>query len=342
MDEALFGSRDRRGDWTPAKPLDYPRVFVGPPQLRAILRWLPGYLLPWNLLYALLAVLFWVYLTPSLATMQTLEPGWIGLVLLRNAAATLLFFGAWHLWLYVRRAQGISFKLNAKWQATDSGAFLFRDQTIDNMIWTFASGVPIWTAWEVLTLWAMANGWIGVLDFAAHPVWGTILLLLIPLFREVHFYLVHRAIHWPPLYRTVHRLHHLNANPGPWSGLSMHPLEHLPYFSGVILHWVLPSHPVHAIFHLLHAGLSPAPGHTGFDKLVTGKERLLDIPCFAHYLHHKYFECNYADGSIPLDRWLGTFHDGSKEAHEAMRRRIAARRRSDDGARSAAAALGEP
>ena len=41
-----------------------------------------------------------------------------------------------------------------------------------------------------------------------------------------------------------------------------------------------------------------------------------------HYLHHRYFECNYGaglDGAIlPLDKWLGTFHDGSDEAQERM------------------------
>jgi sterol desaturase/sphingolipid hydroxylase (fatty acid hydroxylase superfamily) len=40
---------------------------------------------------------------------------------------------------------------------------------------------------------------------------------------------------------------------------------------------------------------------------------------------HQYFECNYADGPIPLDRWFDTFHDGSDTAHEAMNRRFMAR-----------------
>jgi sterol desaturase/sphingolipid hydroxylase (fatty acid hydroxylase superfamily) len=113
-------------------------------------------------------------------------------------------------------------------------------------------------------------------------------MLLIPLMREFHFYCIHRLIHVPALYRKVHHLHHNNVNPGPWSGLSMHPIEHLLYFSGVLIHWILPSHPVHALFHLIHAGLSPVPGHTGFEKVVVGKEGAIDTHCLAHYLHHKY------------------------------------------------------
>ena len=47
----------------------------------------------------------------------------------------------------------------------------------------------------------------------------------------------------------------------------------------------------------------------------------MDASYFAHYLHHKYFEVNYSDGMVPLDRWFGSFHDGTPEASEAMKAR---------------------
>ncbi len=31
--------------------------------------------------------------------------------------------------------------------------------------------------------------------------------------------------------RHFHSLHHKSYNPGPWSGLSMHPVEHLLYYT---------------------------------------------------------------------------------------------------------------
>lgn len=44
---------------------------------------------------------------------------------------------------------------------------------------------------------------------------------------------------------------------------------------------------------------------------------------FAHYLHHKYFEVNYGgDGVIPLDKWFGTWHDGSKDSDAQMNARF--------------------
>jgi len=330
MDDALYGKRDKRGDWKPFKAIEYPPVFVWPAQPTKFLRWLlgyPGYILPWNLFYAAAGVVIWLWLTPPMQAMQTFSPGWIAFVLARNAAIVLLFFGAFHLQLYVQKRQGTSFKFNAKWPSTDNPAFLFQSQTIDNLIWTFASAVPIWTAYEALTLWMFANGHIPFVSFAEHPVYCTMIMALVPSFRDLHFYMVHRLIHWPPLYHAVHKLHHNNVNPGPWSGLAMHPVEHLLYFSGVLIHWVVPSHPAHALFQLVHAGLAPAPGHTGFDKIVVGDSTAIDTHSYDHYLHHKYFECNYSDGVIPLDKWFGTFHDGTPAAQERMDQRFLERAR---------------
>jgi sterol desaturase/sphingolipid hydroxylase (fatty acid hydroxylase superfamily) len=160
-----------------------------------------------------------------------------------------------------------------------------------------------------------------------HPAYCLLLMLLIPLIHEIHFYSTHRMIHWPPLYRWVHSLHHKNVNPGPWSGLAMHPVEHLVYFSGVLLLLVVPSSPSHVIFYLTYLALSPSAGHTGFDRLVVAGRTSLDAESYAHYLHHKYFEVNYTDPVIPLDRWFGTFHDGSANAQEAMNRRVLKRKR---------------
>lgn len=324
MDDGAFGSRDKRGNWSPHKRITVAPIFNFPPKLGAILKWIfgvPGYLLPWNLFLFAIALFVWFFLTPSMETMSTFSADWIALVFLRNAALTAVIFGALHLRLYIRRAQGTAFKYNPRWLEADSPVFLFGNQTIDNMIWTFASGVPIWTAYEVVCLWAFANGFVPWLEFASHPLGFVALMLAIPMIREFHFYIVHRAIHWPPLYRTVHKLHHYNANPGPWSSLAMHPGEHILYFSGILLHLIIPSHPLHAIFHVHHAALGAVVGHIGFDKLVAGGRSSVDTGAFDHYLHHKYFEVNYADGSIPLDHWFGTFHDGSPEADANMKLR---------------------
>jgi sterol desaturase/sphingolipid hydroxylase (fatty acid hydroxylase superfamily) len=334
MDDLTHGTEDGRGHWKPNALIRYPNVFVWPLQLPAILKWVPGYIFPWGLFYGALAFLVWTFLTPSTARMQALSLDWIALVALRNAALLVLIVGIQHYWLYVKRAQGTAFKYNRKWPDAQNSSFTFGTQLKDNLFWTFASGLPIWTTWECLTLLAYANGWIAGIDPATSPIWFAVLWFFVPLLHEFHFYCVHRLIHWPPLYSRFHKVHHRNINPGPWSGISMHPVEHLLYFSGFLYYWILPAHPLHIMHHSMMVGLSPAQGHTGFDRVRTGEETSMRLPYYAHYLHHRLFEVNYADGTIPMDKWFGSFHDGSAEADAALkvRRQEMAHRRTPKAA----------
>jgi sterol desaturase/sphingolipid hydroxylase (fatty acid hydroxylase superfamily) len=327
MDEALYGQRSARGDWTPERRASFGPLFDWPTRPLAIMRWFfafPSYLFGWNTLYAAVAIVAYRFTTPSTADTKSLLGGWILLVLTRNLLVAVAWYGVFHLRLYVHRAQDTRFKYNARWPR-ESTRFFLGSQTRENIFWTLVSGVPVWTAYEAFTLWLFANGHITWLQWSHHPVWFVALMLPIPLWREVHFYTMHRLIHSPRLYKMIHSLHHRNTNPGPWSGLSMHPIEHLLYFSAVAIHWVVPSHPIHAMYNLFHLAMAPVPGHSGFEKVELGDERALDTGCLNHYLHHKYFEVNYSDGAIPLDRWFGSFHDGSPEAHAKMKQRLAER-----------------
>ena len=101
----------------------------------------------------------------------------------------------------------------------------------------------------------------------------------------------------------------------------MLPIEHVVYFSSMLIFFLVPAHPIHMINLASRLGVAPAQGHTGFDRVVVGDEASMDTSYYAHYLHHKYFEVNYADGMVPLDKWFGSFHDGTAEAHEAMKAR---------------------
>lgn len=328
MDDLKYGTRNKRGDWRPDEALKYPPIFTWPLQPLGFLKWMfgfPGYLWPWNTLYLGVTVLVWYLLLPSTETTATLSAGWILFVLARNVAITLVFYGVLHAHFYIARNQGTTFKHNGHWPDKPNSAFLFNNQTKDNLFWTFVSGVPIWSAFEVLMLWAASNMYAPVLGSDIGPFYFVVMFLLIPVWRDVHFFVIHRAIHWPPLYNAIHKLHHNNVNPGPWSGLAMHPVEHVIYFSNVLIFFIVPFHPLHALFMLFHTALVPAQVHLGFDKIVVGDDTAIDAEEYSHYLHHKYFECNYSDGMIPLDKWFGTFHDGSPESEQRMLDRFKAR-----------------
>lgn len=320
IDEAELGTRDAKGHWTPNKRCSYGPLFARPTRPLAIARWfVRSYLVSWQLLYFAVALAVWLVATPGPETTRRWAVGWVAVILVRNLAIIAAWYGVWHLRLFTRKAQATRAKYNAKWPST-STRFTFGSQTRENVFWTLASGVPIVTAYEAVGLWLFASGRIPWLQWNDHPIWIVVVMLLIPLWREIHFYVVHRLIHAPALYKTVHALHHRNVNPGPWSGMSMHPIEHVAYLSAMAIHWVVPSHPLHMLFNQFHLVMAPVPGHAGFDVVELGSAAL-PTNGLNHYLHHKYFEVNYSDGAIPLDRWFGSFHDGSPEAFERLRSR---------------------
>ena len=102
--------------------------------------------------------------------------------------------------------------------------------------WSLA--IVQWTFWEAAMVRLWASGAIG---FAtdAQLLGGDLRLLglnafwvlFLPVWRDIHFYIAHRFLHIRAVYTYVHKLHHRNADPEPFSGLCMHPVEHLYYFS---------------------------------------------------------------------------------------------------------------
>ncbi|RMN40287.1 Sterol desaturase/sphingolipid hydroxylase, fatty acid hydroxylase superfamily [Pseudomonas syringae] len=328
MNTPFTGKRNKRGDWSPNGKLANVPLFVWPPRPMAILKWLfgyPGYFFPWGIFYMAFPILTWFFLTPPMEEMKTFEWDWIAYIFARNIVMLSVVMGIWHVRLHTLKAQGTDFKYTNKWFLKDSPRFLFKNQLLSNLFWTYVSGVPIWTAYEVVTMWAYANGFMPYLDWDAHPVYGVLLMCAIPMFHSVHFYFIHRAIHWGPLYRMVHYIHHENVDVGPTSGLVMHPVEHLLYWSSVLIHFVVPSHPIHILFQLQYSSLQPAQGHAGFERVVLPSGNHLETHDYYHYLHHKYLECNYGgDGPFALDKWFGTMNDGTPESTEAMNNRFLA------------------
>ncbi|MDE2914508.1 MAG: sterol desaturase family protein [Paracoccaceae bacterium] len=322
MDDLKFGTRDIRGNWTPSARLEIAPFWLG--KLNEMGRFLIDFIWPWNTFHMATAILYWVLIIPDMETMQTLAWSWALWLLAANSVGIFLMYGAIELFYYARRIQGRRFKYNHKFPSEHpSNVFWFKSQNLDNFLRSFLVGIPIWTAVEVGVLWFYANGIGTWLDWQDNWLWLGMLVILVPAIHEIHFFFIHRLIHTPWLYKHVHSVHHNSINPSPWSSLSMHPVEHLLYFGEIVWHLIIPSNPVVMLFNSHVVGYGAINGHIGFDKLELTDEKGLDSHAYAHYLHHKYFEVNYgADGLVPLDKWFGYWHDGSKEADERMKERF--------------------
>ena len=298
-------------------------LFTWPWDLRAIWRWYAAYWLAatTTTITIVVAVLVWAIFLPPLEAMQTWAWGWVIQVWLTNLVPHCLCAGVLHYWLYSRKGQGKEMKFDPRDPASNNGTFTFRNQVHDNMFWTIASGITLWTAAQAPIYWAMANGWIPVIHPGENPVWFILMFPFLVVWSSFHFYWVHRALHWPPLYRVAHALHHRNVNVGPWSGISMHPIEHALFYTNFLIHLVVPSHPIHVLFHGYMQSVHPVFSHSGFEFVGPRDGVRAKAGDFFHQLHHRYFECNYGTVEMPWDRWFGSFHDGSEKATVETRAR---------------------
>ena len=310
-------------NYHPELPLKNPSIFQWPPQPGFLARWFARNWLTLSerVLMVILAVSLWYLVFPSLETMQTFAFGWIFQTWAVTFGMTFVVAGGLHWYFYMRKGQGKRLKFERREQGRNNRLWTFSDQVHDNMFWSLGSGVVQLTAFTVITFWLMANGFVGAAPLTDHPIWFAACLVLLPIWSAFHFYWAHRLLHVPWLYRHAHSLHHRNVNIGPWSGFSMHPTEHLIYLSSLCIHWVVPTDPIVAVFHVVYLGPGAAMTHAGYEDLLIKDKRRLALGTFYHQLHHRYYECNYGNQEMPWDRWFGTFHDGTPEATRITRDR---------------------
>ena len=328
MNESDFGTRNKRGDWIPNKILEPAPIWLFPPQPKKILAWIPAFFFPYNALFMFSALIYWYTIIPSPDILKVFSYDWMLKIIVVNMILAFIWYQSWEIPLYLSKKQGIRFKYNQKFPHEQKlNFFWFKNQCLDNMARSMLFGVPIWSALQILMLWTFANGFIPWMTFTENPFWLTFMILIVPIIHDFHFYCIHRLIHFPILYRWIHSVHHKSVNPSPWSSLSMHPVEHLLYFSTIFWHFILPSNPIIALYQLHFAGFGAVPGHIGFDKVEISDTSSFDTHAYMHYLHHKYFSVNYGgDGLVPFDRVFGTYHDGSQKSNELMKKRLMAKK----------------
>lgn len=308
---------------TPQVPLRVSPFFAWPPRPMDMLRWIwnSWFLITERLIIVGLALITVTWFQPPLEETRSFAAGWVLEIYARNLILMIAVAGGLHLYFYSFSKQGQKLKYDPRPLMRNGRQFTLGGQVRDNMFWTLASGVTIWTGYEALLFWAMANGYAPVISWSDNPVWFIALFLVIPIWESFYFYWIHRLLHVPFLYRHIHALHHRNINVGPWSGLSMHPVEHLLFLGSVLVHFVIPAGPVHILYHLQYYALTAATTHTGFEGVLVADKNRMRLGTFHHQMHHRYFECNYGSLEIPWDKFFGSFHDGTAEADAAIRER---------------------
>ncbi len=312
----------------PEVPIRVSPLWQWPPRPYAAFRWYfdSWFFITVNGLIVALAFASYYLLGPRLGDVQGLAPGWMLQIWARNLVIVTLVAGVLHLWFHRLSMQGARLKYDPRPFPRAGRVFTMGHQLRDNVFWTLASGVTVWTLLECLILWGMSRGAVATTSFGNNPVWFVAIFFLIPVWESFYFYWIHRLLHTRAMYR-FHALHHRNTDIGPWSGLSMHPVEHVLYFGSVLVHLAIASHPVHVIFHLMFYGLYAITTHTGFEGLLFRNRKRLHLGNFHHQLHHRFFEVNYGTLDVPWDKLFGSWHDGTEAGKAQMQARLKGRAR---------------
>jgi len=249
------------------------------------------------------AALFYNNVYPNIAECKELQYGWIVRVFAVNWAVMYAGYEGYN-WLFYKGGFSTLYgKPPTKYNPEG-----YEDGQLEREMKYTVLSMGIASGYHCLALHGWANGWFSTAYFSigAVPIWqflGTFLVL--GLWSDFHFYWCHRLLHTRLLYGPFHKLHHLSRNPGPWSGMSMHPVESILYLSK-ILGGLLFCHPLHFLFILFNSTLMPIPGHSGHMEAL-GNEY--------HWIHHHMATNNFGSPAVPFDKLFGTHFQLKQPAH---------------------------
>jgi len=124
---------------------------------------------------------------------------------------------------------------------------------------------------------------------------------------DLVFYLLHRLLHTPALWR-VHGIHHKSVRSTPWSGFSVHPIEAFFLEVPILLFALLfPVSVVTLVVFQFFIHYFSAIGHGNYDPYakLEGWERLKSLLRF-HQLHHARGNVNYSTFGPLVDKLFKT------------------------------------
>ena len=231
-------------------------------------------------------------------------------------AYVLIFFIILLIRYFVTAGFFYAFYLKVKKSNTDkkilSQRTLKKEQVKKEIYWSVISSA-IFAFFGAVTYWLYLNQFTSIyLDPATYGYWYLPLsLLIVLLLHETYYYWVHRAMHFPKIYKVVHKVHHQSLSTTPWTAFSFHPWESI--IEALIVPLILIVVPVNIyvlLFYLILMTFSSMINHLdievypeSFRKSAFGK---LWIDATHHHYHHKEFNTNYGLYFTFWDKLMGT------------------------------------
>jgi sterol desaturase/sphingolipid hydroxylase (fatty acid hydroxylase superfamily) len=222
-----------------------------------------------------------------------------------------LFYGVFYLWFPKHWQQR---KINDRSYKTGQ----FKKEIKWSMVTAFIFAI---SGAITLVLWqkGFTKVYVEISDYSLW--WLPVSFAIAMVVHETYYYWLHRWMHYPKIFRIVHKVHHDSNITSPWTAFSFHPLEGLlqAIFLPLLL-LVLPIHLYVLLLQLTIMTFSSVINHLDieiypqkFHKHFFGKWL---IGATHHSLHHKQFKYNFGLYFTFWDKWKNTESPGYEKLFE--------------------------
>ncbi|CAN6648385.1 delta(7)-sterol 5(6)-desaturase Erg3p [Trichomonascus vanleenenianus] len=174
------------------------------------------------------------------------------------------------------------------------------------------SAIPVMTAltvpWFVLELRGHSKLYWNPYEYGqAYLVLQFVLYIM---FTDMCIYFIHRWLHWPSVYKHLHKPHHKWIVPTPFASFAFHPVDgyaqSLPYH---VFPFIFPLHKLSYLVLFAFVTIWTVMIHDG--EYMANNPVVNGSAC--HTIHHLYFNYNYGQYTTLWDRLGGSHRTPDKE-----------------------------
>ena len=138
------------------------------------------------------------------------------------------------------------------------------------------------------------------------------------MFTDAGIYFIHRWLHWPRVYKALHKAHHKWIVCTPYASHAFNPVD--GYFQSLPYHWypfLFPLHKVIYLFMFTFVNFWTVMIHDG--QYLSNDPVINGAAC--HTVHHLYFNYDYGQFTTLWDRLGGTYRKPDKDLFDKNARK---------------------
>lgn len=176
-----------------------------------------------------------------------------------------------------------------------------------------ASALPVMAALTAPFFTAEVRGYANLYDHvsdAPFPLYNYLQFPFFILFTDFFIYWIHRGLHHPRVYKTLHKPHHKWIMPSPYASHAFHPLDgfaqSIPYH---VFPFIFPLQKFAYVALFGFINIWTIFIHDG--EYVANSPIINGAAC--HTMHHLYFNYNYGQFTTLWDRLGGSYRKPNEE-----------------------------